>query len=765
MWAKFNRQVWKWRGVWITAPIVVGILMLLRLAGALQPMELAALDWGFRSHPTSPVDERIVIIGITEADMQATGNWPMTDRQLAQLLTSVKQQQPRLIGLDLYRNFAISPGTEELEQLFASTPNLIGIQKVVGNEYGAIVPPPPALQALDQPDDPRIGANDLLPDADSKIRRSLLSLRRDENSPLVLGFGTLLALKYLEAEEIDLAPIEPVADHPDQYRLGYATLMPWQENDGGYVRASTGGYQLLMWSNLRYLGQRFETVSMTNVLTGKISPTLLRDRIVLIGVIAESAGDYFYIPYKESFFSNSFQRAAGVEIHADTASQILRAATEGHPLIRSWADPIEGIWILLWATIGATITWANRYKTHTPLLSHSRGLGRLMPKKRLFSTGLSIVSLSAALVIGSYQALLQGWWIPVIPPLLALSTTAIAITAYMARSAAGMRQTFGRYVTDEVVANILETPAGLKLGGETRKVTILISDLRGFSALSERLSPEKAVRLINFYLETMTEVINHYQGTINELMGDGIFVLFGAPIQRYDDSQRAVACAIAMQLAMDRINEQNVQLNLPLLEMGIGINTGEVLAGNIGSQRRAKYTVLGNAVNLASRIESYTVGGQVLISPATLQDVGDILRLDGQLRVQPKGFQEPIVLYEVGGIGGNFNLFLPKIDEALIELKRTIPIQFTVLEGKHLTGQVFLAEITQLSTYTAELQTEHPLDVLDNLKLNLVTGKARARGMGDIYAKVIERLPSDRCRIRFTAIPPEVTALFYYLRE
>jgi adenylate cyclase len=185
---------------------------------------------------------------------------------------------------------------------------------------------------------------------------------------------------------------------------------------------------------------------------------------------------------------------------------------------------------------------------------------------------------------------------------MALFGSAIAIAGYLVHTATGMRQTFGRYLTDEVVANLLETPEGLQLGGEKRKVTILMSDLRGFSALSERVSPEIAVSVINFYLEVMTEVISQYHGTINELMGDGMLVMFGAPISREDDSQRAIACALAMQLAMDRVNQHNQQLNLPPLEMGIGINTGEVLVGNIGSQKRAKYTVMGSPVNLASRL-------------------------------------------------------------------------------------------------------------------------------------------------------------------
>ena len=163
------------------------------------------------------------------------------------------------------------------------------------------------------------------------------------------------------------------------------------------------------------------------------------------------------------------------------------------------------------------------------------------------------------------------------------------ITAYIARSAQDIRKTFGRYLTDEVVATLLESPEGLQLGGEHRKITILTSDLRGFTATSERLPPEEVVKILNFYLGYMADVITKYQGTIDEFMGDGILVLFGAPIAREDDPARAVACAIDMQLVMEPINKQIKEWGLTPLEMGIGINTGEVVVGNIGSLKRTKY--------------------------------------------------------------------------------------------------------------------------------------------------------------------------------
>jgi adenylate cyclase len=473
----------------------------------------------------------------------------------------------------------------------------------------------------------------------------------------------------------------------------------------------------------------------------------------LIGITGESIRDYFYTPYSSGLLDRSATTYSGVAIHADLVSQILSSALEGRPQIRVWSKPWEALWIFGWSVVGATLSWIQRYR------------GGVIVRSPLTVT--SILLTGGGLIYGSYLAFLQGWWIPVVPPVLALGGSAIAIASYVAYRATGMRQTFGRYLTDEVVANLLETPEGLEFGGEKRKVTILMSDLRGFSALSERVPSEIAVDVINFYLEVMTEVISQYQGTINEIMGDGILVMFGAPIAREDDSQRAIACAIAMQLAMDKVNQHNQQLNLPPLEMGIGINTGEVLVGNIGSKKRAKYTVMGSPVNLAARIESFTVGGQILVSKDTLEDAGSIVRVDEKMQIQPKGFQEPITVYDIGGIGGQFNLFVPDEEEALVALTPEIPVQYSVLEGKHLGAKVFQGSLVKLSPNSAELCSEYPLELLSNLKLNLLTGTEKARGLGDIYAKVVEISTHSQAHfcICFTAVPPEVGALLYYLRQ
>ena len=325
-----------------------------------------------------------------------------------------------------------------------------------------------------------------------------------------------------------------------------------------------------------------------------------------------------------------------------------------------------------------------------------------------------------------------------------------------------IRRVFGRYLSDEIVANLLETPEGLKLGGERRKITILTSDLRGFTSLSERLSPEEVIKILNFYLGYMADVITQYQGTIDEFMGDGILVLFGAPTAREDDAVRAVACAIAMQLAMVPVNQQMKAWGLSPLEMGIGINTGEVVVGNIGSEKRTKYGVVGSQINLTYRIESYTTGGQILISESTLKAAGSMVKIEGQQQVTPKGVKQPITIYEVGGIGGEYNLFLSKAEEEFFPLRESIKIQYTILEGKDVGNTVLLGNLVQISANGAQICT-NPVggncpQALSNIKLNLfITDQAQASE--DIYGKVLEKVAdSGNFYIRFTAKPPHVAA-------
>jgi adenylate cyclase len=324
-----------------------------------------------------------------------------------------------------------------------------------------------------------------------------------------------------------------------------------------------------------------------------------------------------------------------------------------------------------------------------------------------------------------------------------------------------IRETFGRYLTDEVVDTLLESPASLHIGGEKRKVTMMMADLRGFTALSERLAPKWVVTILNRYLSTMVKVIKQYGGTIDEFIGDAIFVLFGAPVWREDDAQRAVACAVAMQLAMTSVNEQNKEEDLPDLELGIGIHTGQVVVGNIGSLDRMKYGVVGSHVNLASRIQSCTTGGQILVSEATRREVGPMLKIGKQMEVRAKGFEQPVTVSEVVGIGGSHKLSLIQTRETLVALTEEIPVSYFLAEGSQLSGEmIFKGSLTKLSSKRAEVRLESPVPIFSNLEV-LLTGSEGKRVDGSLQCKVAGAVADSNKRflVHFTSMSPAVETL------
>jgi len=208
-----------------------------------------------------------------------------------------------------------------------------------------------------------------------------------------------------------------------------------------------------------------------------------------------------------------------------------------------------------------------------------------------------------------------------------------------------IREAFGRYVSPELAERYMQDREALKLGGEVREVAMLMSDLRDFSELSERLGPAAMIGLLNGYLARMTPVITQHQGTIVEFIGDAIFVLFGAPFSRADDAERTVRCAVAMQTTLAAMNDEDRRRGLPELRMGIALHIGPVVAGNIGSHDHVKYGVVGPAVNLLSRIQGLVSGDEILMSDALVKRVAAMVDV-GPARIETvKGPSEPITVY------------------------------------------------------------------------------------------------------------------------
>jgi class 3 adenylate cyclase len=311
---------------------------------------------------------------------------------------------------------------------------------------------------------------------------------------------------------------------------------------------------------------------------------------------------------------------------------------------------------------------------------------------------------------------------------------------------------FGRYLSDEVVTGLLASPDGPRLGGEQRKVTLLMSDLRGFTPLTEGLSPDRVLRLLNSYLATMADVILSHQGTVDEFVGDAILAIFGAPLARPDDARRAVLCAVRMQEAILKLNRRNGAEGLPRLEMGIAVHTGEAIVGNIGSERRTKYGVVGSTVNHAGRIESFTVGGQVLISDRTLREAGDGAIVGSRLEIDAKGTRERIVVHDLRGFG---DARVPDAQDEAVTLGDPLNVLCHVVAGKRVEAEAFGGRLVELAVHGATLLTPRRLRPLSNLKLEMrLPGHAPV----ELYAKVVHVSAEGLVTVRFTSLLAEVEA-------
>jgi adenylate cyclase len=284
------------------------------------------------------------------------------------------------------------------------------------------------------------------------------------------------------------------------------------------------------------------------------------------------------------------------------------------------------------------------------------------------------------------------------------------------------------------------------LGGERRDVTLLFSDLRNFTRFSEHTRPEHVVKMLNTHFDAMVRIIAEHQGFVVDFLGDSLFAVFGAPDSTPDHAWNAVSCAIDMQLERQRMNEDLAETDIPPLEMGIGINSGPCVVGNMGSRMRIKYGVVGHAVNLASRLESFTVGGQVLISESTFDAVRERLDVAGPLEVHAKGVESPIRLWEVRGILNDKNKRLSSTASELSRLAPALPVRFRLVTDKRIASLLHEGRLIRLSSTGAELETELTLEVFTCLQI-LFPGpegkdallEGRIVGTGDLQRSYIIR--------------------------
>lgn len=390
-WQKVKEEIPRWRTVTVPGIVVIALAIAVRLSGSLQLLEWMLLDNFLRLRPSEPRDERIVIVGIDEDDIQKAGTYPIPDLEIANLIQELQRYKPRAIGLDNIRDLPVEPGRAELAKVFRESKNLIGIAKVL--------PPYPIKPSSALPPE-RVGFGDVLPDKDGQFRRSLLGTPTEEGYQFSLSLR--LANIYLAAEGISL---ENGIQDKDTMRFDQIEIPRFLPDSGGYIRTDGGGSQTLL--NYRNNQQSFRILSLNDIKTGNFDPAWIRDRLLLIGITASSIPDFTNtsaidgLPLQGHIY--------GVEFQAHAISQIISAVLDGRPLLKTWSDEVEYLWIVIWGLLGVALS----------------GLSSL-PWKNLVGLG----TLCFILVATSYWLIFWGWWIPVVPTFLVLVINGIGLTAF-----------------------------------------------------------------------------------------------------------------------------------------------------------------------------------------------------------------------------------------------------------------------------------------------------------------------------------------------
>ncbi|MCP4020789.1 MAG: HAMP domain-containing protein [Desulfobacteraceae bacterium] len=442
--------------------------------------------------------------------------------------------------------------------------------------------------------------------------------------------------------------------------------------------------------------------------------------------------------------------------------------------------------------IGTSYTGVNSFLAYARIPSTGWVLGEVLPKKELLADLYQLHQKTIALSLtGIILLLLASFFLAksISRPLLKMSDAAKLIAkgeleidlsdihstdevGQLAVSFEEMveglkqkefiRDTFGRYLTKEVVQQLLESEDGLELGGEQRELSLMMSDLRGFTALTATIPPDQIISFLNRYLGKMVEVLMDYQGIIDEIIGDGILSFFGAPEPLKDHPARAVACALKMQMAMDEINALNEKDGYAYLQMGIAVHTGNVVVGNIGSEKRSKYGVVGSEVNFTGRIEGYTVGGQVLISQDTYDRVKALVKVKESLVVQMKGIAGDVTLYDIKGMKSPYNIDLPDRDENPKSLKTDVKVEVHRLHKKVVDRKGIMAKVTHKSQTSVKILFDVEIGQWEDIKIVLSAIGTSFKG-GESYGKVIKvALLDDKCEatVRMTSMSPEVYRIF-----
>jgi adenylate cyclase len=555
--------------------------------GLLQEPELWFYDHfvQWRSNPNA-TDSRIMLVELTERDINQL-DYPLRDTVLAEVLQKIESGTPNVVGVDLYRDLPEPrdhSGIAILNQTLQKYPNIVCIFLTTFlKEHPFLVPPPPGLKG----DSSRFGFNNFI---DGKIlRRAVVLWPNDKNyqGDIYFSFAVQLAQNYLASKNIDIAQVGAA------FRFGKTIIPVLDNSDGGYVNDAVFGYAFLQ----DFRGpEKFDTLSVADVLALK-DPSVFKDRIVLLGISAGSNNDTFITPVSGKNPDGSAARIPGVLIHAQIVNQLLRIAINGDKPTTSLSQIFGWLFLAYWSVVGVVV-------------------GLYTKSHHVFA--LMIALCLGAIVLTGWLFFLQGYWILVFAPIIVFGATAGLVKGYAATHEEEQRKMlmklFSQRVNPAVAEEIWNNRDTFLEGGRpaTQKliVTALFTDLKNYSTISEGMTPAELIAWVNDCQAALSKHVQQNGGMVLCFMGDGMMAVFGAPLPRETEDEMAADAAKAVRSALgmgDEIRRMNAEWKAqgkPLAGLRIGIFTGEAVAGDLGTHDYLEYSVIGDTINTASRLES-----------------------------------------------------------------------------------------------------------------------------------------------------------------
>jgi len=583
----------------IVANLMVLLLVPLREAGWLQGLELSWYDTLVTFFAGSQQSDRVILVVTTEADINRFG-YPIRDNDLAAVLARVFAGGPKAVGVDLYRDLPMPPGSEELQAIQRAQDNLYWVFKLP-DEGNIGIPPPPALR-----ESGREVLADHVTDAGGVVRRALLLAADERTGSNWRAMGVSLAERYTGQA---LRPMD------DDLALGQGRIPLLNQPYGPYARVDAAGYQMLFDYRGGY--RRFRQISFAEIIDRPELGAALRDRIVLVGTAALSIKDNFATPFSTGWGGEGL--LIGIALHAHLADQLIRLANgeSRNPVPRPRMLDNVAIWIAAMAgAVLALLAW------------------RVLVVLVALLLGLGLVGGVTAWGFGVAGLLLPG-----VPVALAWVLSAAGCNFVMhsvgLRERMQLRRSFESYLDPRIINEMMLGDTLPSFGGEHREITAIFTDIAGFTTTAESLDAATVAGLLGDYFGVLTDAVVKNGGLVNDFIGDGLVVLFGAPMHQPDHAERAVAAALAMDEAGQRFGAGLAARGIAWGRTRVGVHTGMALVGNIGTRGKLKYGALGDTLNTASRVEGLNkyIGSHVAVTGETaaqcrhqtFRPVGDII--------------------------------------------------------------------------------------------------------------------------------------------